>query len=68
MSVMSTYTVKGMTCDGCVRKVSAAVGELPGVSDVDADVATGELTVFSDRPVEATSVRTVLQKIGYKVA
>lgn len=67
MSVTNTYTVKGMTCDGCVRKVSSAVGELPGVEDVDADVATGEITVISDQPVAATSVRDALEKIGYEV-
>jgi hypothetical protein len=60
--------LKLTSSDGCVRKVSTAVGSFQASATSITDVATGELTVFSDRPVEVTSVRSVLQTIGYEVA
>ena len=37
----TTYTVKGMTCGHCVGSVTEEVGEIPGVTNVDVDLATG---------------------------
>ncbi|MGA9749646.1 MAG: cation transporter, partial [Nocardioides sp.] len=34
----ATYTVVGMTCNGCVTKVTNAVTEVEGVVVVDVDV------------------------------
>ena len=31
----------GMTCDHCVASVTEEVQEIPGVDDVDVDLATG---------------------------
>ncbi|RSM75691.1 copper resistance protein CopZ [Amycolatopsis sp. WAC 01375] len=66
---MSTtvYTVKGMTCSGCMTKVTTAVNGVAGVSDVDADIATGEVTVVSDQPLDARLVRSAVEKAGYEV-
>ena len=47
---MSTldFTVSGMTCQHCVASVTEEVTELPGVSGVDVDLATGRLQVVGD--------------------
>ena len=63
----SVYTVKGMTCSGCMNKVTGAVSGLAGVSEVDADIASGELTVVSDGPVDAQLVRSAVKEAGYEV-
>ena len=51
---MSTqdFTVTGMTCQHCVASVTEEVGELPGVTEVDVDLATGRLHVVGDVPAE----------------
>ncbi len=41
----TTYSVVGMTCDHCVRSVTEEVTEVPGVTGVEVDLATGRLTV-----------------------
>ena len=41
MSVTSTYTVTGMTCAHCVQAVTSEISELPGVSAVEVDLASG---------------------------
>lgn len=39
------FIVGGMTCGSCAAKVTAAVREVPGVTGVEVDLATGRLTV-----------------------
>jgi copper ion binding protein len=64
----STYTVVGMTCGHCVNAVTEEVSQLPGVTAVDVDLASGGLTVTSDAPVDETAVRSAVAEAGYEVA
>jgi copper ion binding protein len=64
----STYTVVGMTCGHCVNAVTEEVAQLPGVTAVDVDLASGGLTVTSDAPVEETAVRAAVEEAGYEVS
>lgn len=62
----ATYTVVGMTCNGCVNKVTNAVTEVAGVEDVDVDVSNGTLEVVGQ--VDDAAVRAAVAQVGYKVA
>jgi len=64
----SSYTVVGMTCGHCVNAVTEEVAQLPGVTAVDVDLASGGLTVTSDAPVDETAVRAAVEEAGYVVA
>jgi copper chaperone CopZ len=64
----ATYTVVGMTCGHCVSAVTEEVAQLPGVTAVDVDLASGGLTVTSEAPVDESSVRTAVEEAGYEVA
>ena len=64
---MSTYTVIGMTCEHCVLSVKEEVAEVPGVRDVDVDLASGRLTVEGDG-VDEAGVRAAVAEAGYEVA
>lgn len=61
------YTVTGMTCGHCVHAVSTEIGKLPGVQDVDVDLATGRVRVRSDQPLERQSVRAAVDEAGYEL-
>ena len=63
-----TYTVTGMTCGHCVSSVTEEVSELPGVSDVQVDLATGQVTVTSAAPVSPDKVRAAVEEAGYALA
>jgi len=63
----SVFTVKGMTCTGCMTKVTNAVTAVGGANDVDVDISNGELTVFSDAPVDAENIRKAIKDVGYEV-
>lgn len=67
MSETNTYTVTGMTCDHCVASVHEEVGEVPGVSDVDVDLASGRVVVTSESPLDDAAVRAAVEEAGYKL-
>ena len=65
MSTTTTYAVSGMTCAHCVHAVTEEVTAIPGVSDVQVDLATGALSVTSEAPVDESAVRDAVDEAGY---
>ena len=65
MSTTATYTVAGMTCNGCVNKVTKAVTGLEGVEDIDVDVSTGTLEVVGAADPQA--VKAAVNEVGYQI-
>jgi copper ion binding protein len=63
----TTYTVKGMTCGHCVSSVTEEVTEIPGVTGVEVDLATGRVTVGSDGPIDDAAVTAAVKEAGYEV-
>ena len=63
-----TVTVAGMTCTHCASSVREEVGNIPGVTGVDVDVASGTVTVDSDRQVESDAIRSAVEEAGYQLA
>ncbi|WP_319959612.1 heavy-metal-associated domain-containing protein [Micromonospora yasonensis] len=63
----STYTVSGMTCGGCAKKVTGHVSEIAGVTDVQADVASGTIAVVSETPLQTADVREAVERAGYRL-
>jgi copper chaperone CopZ len=66
----ATYTVTGMTCEHCAHAVTEEIGLLAGVYDVDVDLATGRVTVTSDRPLEQAELVGAIDEAGgdYRLA
>ena len=64
----TSYSITGMTCDNCVRHVSEALRELPGVTDVAVDLAAARADVTSDAPVPREAVGGALDDAGYALA
>lgn len=63
----TTYRVEGMTCDHCVRAVRTEVAALEGVAEVEVDLATGEVAVTSDAPLDLAAVRAAVDEAGYEL-
>ena len=64
----TTYRVTGMTCEHCVRAVSSEVSRIDGVTDVQVDLPTGEVTVTSGAPLDTDDVRAAVDEAGYELA
>jgi copper chaperone len=64
----TTYTVSGMTCGHCVSSVTEEVAQIAGVSSVDVDLATGQVTVTSQNELDRAQVQRAVEEAGYQLA
>jgi copper chaperone CopZ len=62
-----TYAVTGMTCGHCVASVTEEVAKVDGVTNVDVDLASGQVTVTSDGPLDDAAVAAAVDEAGYAV-
>lgn len=67
MMSSATYTVSGMTCGHCVGSVKSEVAKIVGVTGVDVDLATGNVIVMADEPIEESLVRDAVEEAGYEL-
>jgi copper chaperone len=67
MSTTATYRVSGMTCDHCVKAVTDELTAVPGVTGVEVDLASGDVTVTSDQPVDHARVEAAIDEAGYEL-
>jgi copper chaperone len=66
--VVSEYTVTGMVCQHCVSSVTQELGALQGVTDVQVELATGQVTVTSEGPLDRDAVRAAVDEAGYEIS
>lgn len=62
-----TYHVPGIMCKHCVHTITTELSELPGVSEVNADLATKKVTVQFDAPADEAKIESLMQEINYPV-
>ncbi len=62
----ATFRIRGMHCAGCVATLERGIGNLPGVAEVQVNLATGSARVAFDgaKLSEPTVVETITQ-LGY---
>ena len=62
-----TFQVQGMTCDHCVKAVTAEISQMTGVSAVNIDLATGRVTVHSAAPLDRLDLAAAVAEAGYEL-
>lgn len=62
-TMTQTFKVEQMACAHCSGRVSAAISALPGVTDVNVDLAAGTATVTGD--VDPAEVTKAVEAAGY---
>jgi copper chaperone len=60
-----TFTVPNISCGHCTRTIEMEVADLAGVTSVQADQASKQVTVQWDAPASWTQIQTLLQEINY---
>ena len=65
---ITTYAVTGMSCQHCVDAVTAEVGRISGVDQVQVDLPAGAVTVTSAAPLELDEVRDAIDEAGFDLA
>jgi copper chaperone len=60
--------VSGMSCEHCAKAVRAEIGGLPGVTDVEVDVASGEVRIVAEPAPDDAALRAAVDAAGYEMA
>lgn len=61
--------VAGMTCGGCVSKVTNALKTIAGVADVNVSLSEGEVRVqFDESRTSPQQLRSAVEGAGYGMA
>lgn len=61
-------TVSGMSCGGCVTRVTEALTAIPGVGGVEVALSTGSVDVsYDERLVQPIQMTSALERAGYPV-
>jgi copper chaperone len=60
--------VSGMSCEHCATAVRTEISDLPGVTDVDVDVASGEVKIVAEPVPDDAELRAAVDAAGYVLA
>lgn len=63
-----TYLVPGISCGHCVHTIKTELGDLAGVSSVNAELDTKKVTIQFDAPATEEKIKQLLAEINYPVA
>ncbi len=61
------FTVTGMTCDHCVRSVTNAAEETPGVTNASVDLEAGRAVIEGEN-IDPEAVIAAIREEGYEAA
>jgi len=64
-----TLTTPDISCDHCINSIKKAMGKLPGVVFLDANVATKQVTLqYDPDQTQLAAIEAALDEEGYPVA
>lgn len=64
---MPEIKVKGMSCGHCAGAVTKALQSLPGVSEVQVDLASGRVSYQSSAPIAGEDLAKLIKAAGYEL-
>jgi len=61
------FAIEGMTCEGCVQTITAALKAIPGVQSAEVSLQEKKATVVADESAAPNSkIEEAVQRVGYK--
>jgi copper chaperone len=61
----TTFRVSNISCGHCVMTIQKEIANIPGVSKVEGDPNSKEVTVAWDAPATREKIKTALKNIDY---
>ncbi|MFJ9536948.1 heavy-metal-associated domain-containing protein [Streptomyces sp. NPDC101225] len=61
------YLVTGMSCQHCAASITEEVSQVPGVAEVNVDIAAGSVSV-DGTDLDDARLRAAIVEAGYEVA
>jgi copper chaperone CopZ len=63
-----TFSIRGMTCNSCVRHVKDALLRVPGVRTVSVSLAGAQATIETGAEISREHIVAALDEAGYSLA
>lgn len=67
METTTRVNVQGMSCGHCVASVTDEVTKIEGVTNVEVDLASGDVSISSDEPIATAAISAAIEEAGYEV-
>ena len=64
-STQQSYAVVGMSCEHCAAAIDAQLTQVPGVREVEVDLASGRVLISSSAALDEDAVREAVEAAGY---
>ncbi len=64
---MARIKIEGMSCGHCVKAVTDALNNLPGVSSVQVSLEHGQADFHAGEDLDMVAVKKAVEDAGYKV-
>ncbi|MBI2521043.1 MAG: heavy-metal-associated domain-containing protein [Bdellovibrio sp.] len=62
------FDVRGIRCEGCAKKITDALVGHGFATKLDVDVQSGKVTIQGQPSTTAMSLKTEIEKLGFKVS
>jgi copper chaperone CopZ len=62
------FSIPNISCGHCIKTIERELGEIEGVSSVDGDATTKEVTVEWIPPASLEGIKATLKEINFPVA
>ena len=64
----TTFTVHGMTCGGCAKRIKNALAKLPGVASAVVNFESRQATIdFDTQRIDSQAIRKTISAAGYAI-
>lgn len=67
METTTRVNVQGMSCGHCVASVTDELTKIEGVTNVEVDLASGDVSISSDEPIATAAISAAIEEAGYEV-
>lgn len=64
--VDKTFTIKGMSCGGCVNSLTRVLNTVPGIEPLKIEVGKASLRLDSDK-VSNDTVKAAVERAGFEL-
>jgi copper chaperone len=61
------YHITAISCNHCIMTIKRELGALEGVSSVEGDAQSKNISVAFQAPATPTAIESLLEEIGYPV-
>lgn len=65
--IQSEIFVDGMHCEHCANRVGDWLKKIKDIKNVNVDIDSGKVTIFSNKQIDKSLIKSAVENAGYKL-